>query len=173
MSRPIWRPNPISCRGAGRHGAAVPDKPAGGGSLLVVRSRPQVRLRALGVRAGLLPCACGTVLHDHLAGMPMVQTTIFRSPRRIPEALLLCRTQDGVLVRGASMGRESRVVGLPECRRHPEWRRRSVHASPKGRLACAGTVVPKIRPRSASRAPWRGRRVARRLLEPDPKAYVA
>jgi hypothetical protein len=34
----------------------------------------------------------------------MVQTAVFRSPRRLSEALLLCRTQDGVLVRVASMG---------------------------------------------------------------------
>jgi hypothetical protein len=34
----------------------------------------------------------------------VVQTTMFGSPRRLAEALLLCRTQDGVLVRGASMG---------------------------------------------------------------------
>jgi hypothetical protein len=34
----------------------------------------------------------------------MVRTPIFRSPRRLAEAFLLCRTQDGVLVRGASMG---------------------------------------------------------------------
>jgi hypothetical protein len=38
---------------------------------------------------------------------------------------LLCRTQDGVLVCGASMGRESGGVRAPECRRHPEWRWRS------------------------------------------------
>src|SRR6516162_10646255 len=40
--------------------------------------------------------------------------------RRIAEALLLCRAQDSVLVRGASMGRESRGVRLAECGRHPE-----------------------------------------------------
>jgi hypothetical protein len=46
----------------------------------------------------------GTVLDDHLASVLVVQTTMFGSPRRLAEALLLCRTQDGVLVRGASMG---------------------------------------------------------------------
>jgi hypothetical protein len=34
----------------------------------------------------------------------MVLTLIFSSPRRLAEAILLCRTPDGVLARGASMG---------------------------------------------------------------------
>lgn len=59
--------------------------------------------------------ACGTVLDDHLASVLVVQTTMFRSPRRLAEVLLLCLTQDRVLVRGASMGRESGGVRLPEC----------------------------------------------------------
>jgi hypothetical protein len=42
----------------------------------------------------------------------MVQTPISSASRRIAEALLLCRAQDSVLVRGASMGRESRGVRL-------------------------------------------------------------
>jgi hypothetical protein len=52
--------------------------------------------------------------------MSVVQTRISSSPRRLAEAFLLCRTQDGILVRGASMGRESRGVRLAERRRHPE-----------------------------------------------------
>jgi hypothetical protein len=34
----------------------------------------------------------------------MVQAPVFRSSGRLAEAFLLCCTQDGVLVRGASMG---------------------------------------------------------------------
>src|SRR5215469_16717136 len=77
---------------------------------------------------------CGIVSDDHLAGMPMVQTAICSSPRWLAEAFLLCRTQDGVLVRGAAMGRESGGGRVPEYRRPPEWRWRSMHASPRGKL---------------------------------------
>src|SRR6516162_4986858 len=46
-------------------------------------------------------CRRGTVSHDHPAGMPVVQTPISSASRRLAKTFLLCRTQDGVLVRGA------------------------------------------------------------------------
>jgi hypothetical protein len=42
--------------------------------------------------------------------MSMVQTRFSSSPRRLAETVLLCRTQDGVLVRSASMGWKSRGI---------------------------------------------------------------
>jgi hypothetical protein len=43
----------------------------------------------------------GLVSDDHRARMPMVQTPISSASRRLAKTFLLCRTQDGVLVRGA------------------------------------------------------------------------
>jgi len=63
--------------------------------------------------------------------MSVVQTRLSSSPRRLAKAFLLCCTQDGILVRGAPMGRASRGVRLAECWRHPEWCWRTVHASPR------------------------------------------
>ena len=59
----------------------------------------------------------------------MVQTPVSTSPRRLAEAFLLCRAQDRVLVRGASMGRESR--GVRRCLRNlPPSRQGSALTSP-------------------------------------------
>jgi hypothetical protein len=125
-------------------------------------SRDRAPTRAKGLGYVRCPLLVGPFSHDHLAGMPLVQTRISSSPRRLAEAFLLCRTPDGILVRGASMGRESPGVRLAERRRHPERRWQSVHASPRRRLACAGTVVSEIWRRS--RAPWRDRRADRGSL---------
>jgi hypothetical protein len=67
-----------------------------------LRDRPRAQSKGLEhVRCVLL---ARPFSYDHFVGMSMVQTRFSSSPRRLAETVLLCRTQDGVLVRSASMG---------------------------------------------------------------------
>src|SRR6516225_5058045 len=67
-----WRLNLIGCRELASAVRLVPEKPTHGGRLLMVRSTPQMRPRTPGGSRRFAALWLRTVLHDHLACMPMV-----------------------------------------------------------------------------------------------------